>query len=869
VNKPSDISPPKWPLKLLHFFIKKEYREEIEGDMAEVFYDNVDRMSLVDAKRQYTKDMFRLLRPILMQNLEGVHKLNQYGMFKNYFKVSVRGLMKTPVNSFINIFGLALAIGVTVFAYAFGRWIFATDQFHAHKHEVHLVTFMANRDGAVQQFGFTPRPLGEMMRADFANIEKVCRIEDRSVVVKYQDNVFHEKVRYVDPEFLEMFTFPLKWGIPGSLRDINSIILSEEMSTKYFGDENPLGREINVKFSESQSKEFKVTGVAQHFRDARSFDFDFLINFENYRTAEPDYDFHDWRSIVQATFIQVKDPADLQAIEQGMGKYKELQNKAVEEDWKLSSFKFEPLATLHKQTGHIRSDISVSSDGKYDSIVFVGILCAFMLALACFNYINIAIVTAAKRLKEIGVRKTIGASRGIVITQFLTENIVVTFFAMIMGVIVGKLVFVPFVENLNHFDMEFTLFDVNLWIYLPIVLLVTALASGTYPSIYISQFQVAGIMKGNVQFGRKNPVTKIFLGLQLVLACVIISSGVLFSLNTTYMAERSWGYNQHGALYVVVSDAVAFDKMNAVMARNPNVEAISGAQHHLGKSNTSAVAHRLGRQYEVDELSVDAHYFETLGLELASGRVFRENYESDKKTAVVNQALVDTWGLKNPIGELFKIDSIQYEIIGVVKDFHSYSFFRIVKPTIFVVADKSKFRYLALRVTPGAEYETSKTMQAGWSELYPEIPFEGGFQEDVWGTYFEQINIHARVWRGFALLAILLAGLGLYGLISLNVEGRAKEFSIRKILGAGLKNIASNITSQYLVLYVVALSIAAPVSYFLNKVLFDFIYYYHMPITYSGVAAAASILVLALLVTASTQINKVLKTNPVNGLKVE
>src|SRR5204863_5408691 len=170
--------------------------------------------------------------------------------------------------------------------------------------------------GAMQQFGFTPRPLGEMMRADFANIDKVCRIEDRNVVVKYEDKVFHEKLRFVDPEFLQMFTFPLKWGVAGSLRDLNSIILSEEMAIKYFGDENPIGREIRIKFNEAQSKEFKIAGVAQHFPDARSFDFDFLINFENYRTSEPDYDFHNWRSIVQATFIQIKDPADLRAIEQ-------------------------------------------------------------------------------------------------------------------------------------------------------------------------------------------------------------------------------------------------------------------------------------------------------------------------------------------------------------------------------------------------------------------------------------------------------------------------------------------------------------------------------------------------------------------------
>lgn len=863
------IAPPRWPRKLLRFFLKRKYLEEIEGDMEEIFFDNVERFSSKKAKRIYTWDMIKLLRPILMQNFEGIEKLNQYAMFKNYFKVSIRGLVKNPLNSFINIFGLAIAIGLCVFAYAFARWTYNTDQFHEHKNEVYLTAFFANRDGSLQEYGTAPRPLGEMLKQDFAQIKKVCRVDDRNVIVKYRDNVFHERVRFVDPEFLEMFTFPLKWGVKSSLQDINSVILSEEMSIKYFGDENPVGRDILLKFDEKTSKAFKVGGVAKPFPDAHTIDFKFLINFENFRASNSTYNFHDWSSFVNATFIQVDKPSDLKSVERGMEKYKKLQNDAVQEDWAISSFTFEPLATLHLESGHIKDDISLSADAKTESVIFIAIICAFMLALACFNYINIAITTAVKRLKEIGVRKTIGATRRIVIVQFLTENVVVTCFALVVGIALGTFVFIPWLENLIHGNMGFTLYDRNLWIYLPIVLLITGIASGVYPSIYISGFQVVGILKGSVRFGQKNPLTKVFLGIQLVLACVLITSGVMFTLNTSYMAKRSWGYNQHDALYVAVPDQDAFEKMKALMSRDPNIVSVSGSQHHLGKTHTRSVLHFPARQLEADQLSVDTHYFETMGLQLTAGRSFRENYANDRKTVVVNEALANSLKVKNALGQLFKIDSVQYEIIGVVKDFHSYSFFRKVNPAIFKVADERNYRYLSTKVRPGSQLETSKKMQVHWSALYPEIPFDGGFQEDVWGNYFEEINMHAKVWRAFAMLTILLATLGLYGLVTLNVAGRVKEFSIRKILGAGIGSIASNITKQYVFLFIVGLSLGAPVSYVLIKGLFDMIYNYHIPVTYGGVAIAMVILVFVLLTTVATQVRKVVTTNPVDGLKVE
>lgn len=864
------VQPPQWPLKFLRFFLKEKYVEEIEGDMEEIFRENAELCSVSKAKRLYAWEMLKLLRPNLTKNLEFFQHVNQLPMFKNYFKVSVRGLMRSPLNSFINLFGLAAAISFCVFAYAFARWTYNRDQFHENKNVVFLTTFYTIREGTQQQYGQTPRPLGELLKQDFPQVKKVCRVEDRSAIVKHLDNVFNERIRYTDPDFLEMFTFPLKWGTSSSLTDVNSIILSEPMSIKYFGDENPIGQSILVKFDKDRSKEFKITGVAQAFPNSRSLDFNFLINVENLRTSELNYDYHDWATFLNATLIQVTEPADIKIIESGMEKYKRLQNEAVTQDWAISSFAFEPLATVHLKTDKIRDDIfRDGSASNVTSIGFLSVVCLLMLVLACFNYINMAIVSAAKRLKELGIRKTIGATRRMIIVQFLSENIVVTFFSLMIGLILAWLVVIPWFEGLWHFSMDFRFSDPSLWIYLPVILLITGIASGIYPSLYISRFQTVNILKGSVKFGHKNSITKIFLGFQLILACVFITSAVMFTQNSDYLAHRSWGYSNRDVLYAVVPDELTYEQLNVAIARNPNVLSISGSVHHIGKKHQPTVLHFPDREFEADMLAVDANYFKTMGIELKSGRPFHDHEGSDRQAVLVNETMVKNLGWDNAIGKQFKIDSISYEVIGVAKDFHSYDLFNPLRPTFFKVSLKKEYRYLTIKVNRGSEQKTCESLKSTWAQLFPETPFTGGYQEDVWGNYYTEIGIHGHVWRLFASVAVLLAGLGLYGLVTLNVSGRVREFSIRKVLGASLKNIATNIFRQYYILFTTALIIGVPLSYYSIKAVLDFAYTYHMPITFWSVALAAVILVVVLLSTVSSQVIKVFKDNPVAGLKVE
>lgn len=866
MNQPNEVRPPEWPLRFMRFFLKEEYLEEIEGDMEEAFQENVELFSESKARRIYVGEMFRLLRLNLIRNISGFHHVNPYPMYKNYFKTSLRSFMKNPLTSFINVFGLSVAIGVCILVYTFLAYDYSIDDFHVNKNKVFLTTFYSDRDGTTQRYGTTPRALGEMLKQDFPQVRKICRVEDRSVIIKQEEHVFHEHVRFVDATFLEMFTFPLKWGSAKSLGDLNSIILSEDMSVKYFGDENPLGREVLLVFDQTK-KAFKVTGVAAPFPKARNIDFNFLINYENARVADPQYDCNDWKTFLNATFIQVENPVEVQAIEARMDKYKSLQNQ-VQPDWAITSFAFEPLATLFENSSAIKD--CISTDGNVEGRLGMPIIAIFMITLACFNYINIAIVSAAKRLKEIGIRKVIGANRIRIVVQFLTENVVVTSFALIMGLALGAFIFIPWFVQFTGWPLEITLLDKNLWIFLIALLFFTGIASGLYPAFYISKFQATRIFHGSLEFGRKNPLTKIFLGVQLVLACITITTGVVFTQNNSYQRNRSWGYNEKQALYAEVPDRAAFDKLKALMLRDPNVIAVSGSAEHVGRSALRSVIRMApDNQYEVDQIAVEAGYIETMQLQLAQGRTFVEDSEHDKRAVVVNESLVENLHLTSPIGQQFEIDSVKYEVIGVVKDFHHESFFNKVRPTMFRIAAHDDVHFLTVRVKPGKEAATYGSLQAHWGKLYPEVPFQGGHQEDVWSYYYDSLDKSVAFNRIIATVAVLLAALGLYGLVTLNVSGRVREFSIRKTLGAGMRHIAAVIINQYAVLIGVALLVGAPIAYVFTKAYLDMLFSYSMPMGYSGVVISVIILILILLGVISTQIRKVLRTNPVEGLKIE
>ncbi len=859
---------PQFFFKLFRWLCNPEYFDELQGDLEEDFYDNIELLGIKKARRIYRFEVLKMLRPSVLLRTSKRSKLNHFIMFRNYYKTSWRSMMRNPMSTLINLLGLSAAIGICVLGFAFGRYSEKIDQFHELKRQVHLITFSADRDGSLQENGRAPAPIGALAAGDLAQIRKVCRIEDKSAVVKYDNKVFHEQLRFADPTFFEMFTFPLKWGVPEALYDVNSVILSEDMAIKYFGDTYPVGEHLKVIFAEDRSKTFKVAGVAAEFPGARSFSFDFLVHLDNYQVADPATSWHDWSDFTRATFVQVDDQRDLAAVEKGLQRYVAQQNQA-DSNWKIESFNLRSLEMLYKKSDGIRGDIAGSNGytvlrNSKISFVVIGI---FVLVLASLNYVNIAIVSAARRLKEIGLRKVIGANRRMVIVQFLMENVLVMSIAIVMGFLLGSQVFIPWLERTMSFDMDFQLADPGFLVLLPVVLLFTAVVSGIYPAFYISRFEVANIFRGSLRIGKKNLTTKIFLGVQLVIACVLVSVAVMFSQNQQYQSQRSWGYEQERVIYTGLPDYSSFQKLGAEMALEPYVESLSGSAHHLGRAHDLALINTPEKDYEVYKFDVDFQYFEVQGLELQEGSFFRS--ETDHKSIVVNETLVRQLQLDLPIGHILELDSSKREIVGVLRDFHAYDFYNQVRPTVFSLAQEADYRFLTVKVPLRYRAEAYDKLQALWVGLFPEIPFDGGRQKDVWGDFNDDMMDGVRFWRALATIVLLIGGLGLYGMVTLNISGRSKEFSIRKVLGARVATIAKIITKQYWLIFLVALGIGAPASFYMVSMIFDLFYVYYMPLNYFFMMYSGGVLVLVLVLIVLVQVRRLSLKNPVEGLRVE
>lgn len=788
-------------------------------------------------------------------------------MLKNYLKTSLRNILKNPLSSFINVFGLAVAIGTCMVTYAFLSLEFNYESQHTKKDRVYMVTSLVDRDGTPQLFGISPAPIGVKLKEDFPQIKNMTRMSYEQVIVKREENVFREGVRLADPAFVEMFNFDVVRGDLSKLSDRNNIVINKEIAKKYFDDADPIGEIMQIRFNGDKKIPMKVVAVVDISEMKTSYYFNFLANYDIRGLIQDDYQPSDWSNNISATFIELEDPEQITQITTLANTYRELVNSA-QSDWQVEEFSFEPLATLYDRSNDIRWDVSRESDKEGQ--VVMSIIAMMMLALACLNYLNIAISSGTKRLKEIGVRKVIGASRGKLIVQFVVENILLSGIALFLGFLLGTYFFLPQLNNLFGTAFTIEVFEFQFVAYLLGMLLLTAVASGAYPAMYISKFQAVSIFKGKLRFGQKNKLTKVFLTLQFILACITVVAGISFTQNTKWQNEKSWGYDKETTLMVNVQDYTNFEQLRNHLESDPDIETISGGSHHLGERISTSIVELPDRKFEVGRMDVTANYPETMGIELKEGRYFKENYESDKTMVLINETFANQLDWSEPLGKTFRFDSTTYQVAGVLTDFHSSSFWSEIYPLFIRVVEDEEIRYMAIK-THGANATKAvfERLEATWSDMFPDLPFEGNYQKELFWEYFQNIRGHKVMMTGVAILALMLSCFGLYGLVALNVAGRRKEFSIRKVLGAGLPALVKSVSSHFFLFLIIALILGGPISFMLVKTLMGSIYKFHMPLTIFPVLIAVGFILLSVALTISSQINKVRRSNPTEGLRIE
>lgn len=403
-------------------------------------------------------------------------------MINSYLKLAFRNLIRNKLTSVINIVGLSIAIGCCIFTFLVFNRHFTLDAFHENADKIFIVENVISTNGEEEIWGNSPVALGPALQKDFPQIERSVRIRQQWITVRSGDNCFNECIQFVDDGFLDMFTFPLKYGNKNSLVDHNVVILDEKTALRYFGNVNPIGERLIFIFNNNQQESFIVQGVAEKLPQTASFNFNMLVNYTkqfNLKLIDP----NNWQQLTSATFIQLSDPASIHTIAAGMNRYFELQ-KAADFNRPIQKFVCEPLLKMGRNSYKVRDSIcGVSLTPNHILPMVIGNL--FLLLLACFNYMNIGVVVAARRVKEIGIRKVMGSTRIQLVYQFIGEHLLLCLIALLLGIIFAETVILPAFKTVfgDFFNLSILDFisNLNLWLFLIGLLFITGVGAGAYP----------------------------------------------------------------------------------------------------------------------------------------------------------------------------------------------------------------------------------------------------------------------------------------------------------------------------------------------------------------------------------------------------
>lgn len=791
-------------------------------------------------------------------------------MLKNYLTVARRNLFKNARYTIINVFGLAVALACCILAYLNHDYAYGYDEFHENAQEIYRLSSTQDNQGYTTQWGITPRPLGPALARDVAGLDQVVRLSETDVVMRHGDRVFNQELTYVDLGFFEMFTFPFKYGDASALRDPNQVILTSPIATKYFGETNPLGQEITLRYGNEELRAYTVGGVLEPIPANSSIQMQVVSPYQTVldvfgRSNEA------WAGWGHVTFIQTQDHELAMTLTDRMQPYVDQQNLAMP-DFQMNAFIVTPFSEMFLTSQEVRW-YYLTTAMHPAAIVAPSILAIMILLMACFNFMNTSIAYAGKRLKEIGVRKVIGGYRKQLIIQFLAESLFVCVLAFVIALVLAE-VLVPAYSNLwPEMDLQLIYAEnLPLFGFLIALLFSTALLAGGYPAFYISAFNPVAILRGQQKFGGTNWFTRTFLALQMTMAVMLIIASFAFTKNAHYQDSLDLGYSTDTVIMVGLPEANDYEPLRNMLAQNPLIENIAGSRSHVSWSWFGGQARKDGEEntQRIDQYLLGENYLETLGIRVIAGEGFDADREADALSSVlVNERLVDAFGFEDPVGQVLVVDSVEYNIAGVVQDMYSRGVWGEMEPTVIRYSPEELYRYLSIQTSSDNLLAAYNVLETAWTQLHPDLPFEPRYQDEVLAEA-KMINQNIQtVFLSNSIIAILMAITGLFALVSLNIAKRTKEIGIRKVLGASVGHISTLINKEFVILLCIASLLAAGGSIFSIQALMDSIWSYNSGVGILPLALGTISIFVISLMTVGGQVYKVATSNPIKALRYE
>ncbi len=794
-------------------------------------------------------------------------------MIKNYFKIAWRNLIKSKGYSAINIGGLAVGMAV---AMLIGLWVYdelSFDKYHKNYDHIAQVMQHVNFNGKVETQIANPGVMGPELRSKYGSDFKyvVQSSWTGGHLLTVGDKHISKVGNFFEADAPEMLTLKMLKGTRSGLKDPYSIMLSASAAEAIFGKEDPINK--TIKFD--RTYDVKVTGVYEDLPDNTSFrEIKIMMPWELWliqnpwakKMEEP------WGSNFSQTFVQIADNADMKKVSAKI-KNTKLNNVSKEEaKYQWAVF----LQPMRKWNLYNEFKNGVNTGGNIQYVWLFGIIGVFVLMLACINFMNLATARSEKRAKEVGIRKAIGSLRLQLIKQFLAESYLVVLLAFLLGLILVALL-LPLFNDVAGKKIEIAWTSPVFWAFSLVFILITGLLSGSYPALYLSSFQPLKVLKGTFRVGRFASIPrKVLVVTQFTVSVMLIIGTVIVYQQIQHAKNRPIGYTRNGLINLNMEKEIR-DHYEAIRNELKN----SGAIEEMAASNsplTQVWNTNGGFEWEGKDpnLAVDFpnntisyEFGKTVNWKIKQGRDFSKDFATDSAAFIINESAAKFLGFKDPVGSILKWDGKPFTIIGVVSDIMQESPFYPVRPTLYHTDTYENMYNLVFKLNPKQNVRQSlSSIEQVWKKYSPGVPFDYKFIDEEFGNKFRAEERIGKLASYFAVLAVLISCLGLFGMASFVAEQRTKEIGIRKVLGASVVNLWRLLSTEFIMLVLISCIIATPIAwYYLNGWLKN--YDYRTEIKWEVFVLAAVAALAITLITVSFQAIKAAIANPVKSLRTE
>ena len=790
-------------------------------------------------------------------------------MIKNYLKVTWRNLVKNKAHTFINMAGLSVGLACSLLILLWVQNEVDMDAFHKNGKYLYQVYEQQHYDNKVNGQYYTPGVLAAELKRVIPEVEYAANAvfyDEHNF--KVGDKIIKLKGGSADADFFQMFSYPLMQGnAQNSLRTVSDISISKKMAEEFFGSaQAAMGKTLRI----DNRKSFIVTSVFENVGTNSSLKFDYLINWASF--LEDNSWAKEWGNNTPYTYIQLRPDANPNLVDQKIRHFLE----KLDKDEKPGTFTQE-LALQRFDLVYLHSNFKEGKidGGRIEYVHLFSIVAVFILLIACINFMNLTTARSVKRAKEIGVRKAVGAVRSVLIKQFISESLLLTAMAVMVSLFIVAAI-LPLFNQVTQKQIALPFQAVKFWAELLLITFITGIISGSYPALFLSSFNPVKVLKGTLKLDSGTTLfRKGLVVFQFVLSVVLIIGTIIISRQISYIQSVNLGFDRENMIYIPLEGDLIkkYEVLKDEALKMPGIQSVTqSTAQPTGISSSTIGVEWDGKipntTISFNNTAVGYDFIKTLKLKMKKGRDFERGFATDSSAYIVNETAVKRFGYTDPIGKSITMWGVKGKIIGVVKDFHFNSLHDQIKPLIIRYGENADNGFAVVRTMPGKTKEALASLETITKQLNPDFQFTYTFSDDAYNKLYNNEQIVSKLSDGFSFLAIFISCLGLLGLAMFTAEQRLKEIGIRKVLGASVGSLFALLSSEFLVLVVIALVIATPVAWYAMDIwLRNFAY--HEPMHWWTFALAGAIIILIALATVSIQSVKAALVNPIKSLRSE